>query len=442
MKTRLSFPPFFALIAATSPFIQAASFTWDPTGAPETPVGGSGDWSTSIANWSNGTADVSWANATGVNTHNAIISASSALSLTTAIRVRNITSAGTTTISGGTLTLDSDANTGTGGGNTGPIIGGAGTLTISSVIAGSRGLGVSTTGTVVISGANTYTGNTLVSNGTLKLGASNTLTTSTSLYIFGSGRTVDLGGFNQTVALIGGSNGYIKNTGGSASTLTINGSGNSTTGIAIQNSINLIKQGTGTLGLSGGQGAINYTGTTTLSDGTLKLTTASSGLTGTSAITIDGGSLASVAAGNLSLGTGHFLMSAGSITPGESGVASSFTLAANRNFTTNGGTLNFDIGTSFDQILGSGTGTFSLTNTTLALSGDVSVAGSYTLFSGFSSGAVSNLTITGLAGGFTGSLANTGILTISAIPEPSTYAAFAGAAMLGLATLRRRSIRR
>ncbi|MET0261457.1 MAG: PEP-CTERM sorting domain-containing protein, partial [Rariglobus sp.] len=78
-----------------------------------------------------------------------------------------------------------------------------------------------------------------------------------------------------------------------------------------------------------------------------------------------------------------------------------------------------------------------------ALSGQTSVAGTYQLFTGFGgTNAVSNLTITGLDSGFTGSLGTDGLLTVSAIPEPSTYAALAGVIMLGSAALRRRRITR
>jgi autotransporter-associated beta strand protein len=431
---------FAALLSVSLSGVRAASFTWDASGAnPAAPTSGAGTWSTTNANWSNTAADVVWTNGSGATSNDAVITGSSAITLGSAVTVRNITNTGTTTITGGTLTLDSGSSTGTGSGNAGPILIGGTGLTISSVITGTRGLAVNG-GTVTLSGANTYTGNTLISNGTLKLGATNTLATSTSLITFGSGRTFDLNGFSQTVSSLQGSNGIVKNSGGGTSTLTLNGSSNASTGQSIINAINLVKQGTYTQTLTGSQAPLSYTGTTTISGGVLRLSTASSGLTGTSAVTIDGGSLVSVAAGNLALGLGHFSMSSGSITPGETGVASSFTLAANKNFTTTGGTLNFDIGSSFDQILGSGTGTFSLTDTTLALTGDVSVAGSYALFSGFASGSVDNLTITGLDPSLTGVLGSDGILTISlsSVPEPSTYAVLAGAAIFGVAASRRR----
>lgn len=134
-------------------------------------------------------------------------------------------------------------------------------------------------------------------------------------------------------------------------------------------------------------------------------------------------------------------MSSGAVTPGGVGTVGSFTVAAGQAFAVTGGTLNFDLlsSVSFDQILGSGSGTFSLTDATLALSGLTSVGGTYQLFDGFGGvNVITNLTITGLAAGWTADLDITGLLTVSAVPEPSAYAAIAGAVLLGVAALRRR----
>ena len=204
--------------------------------------------------------------------------------------------------------------------------------------------------------------------------------------------------------------------------------------------IALTKNTAGTLTLSG---VLSYTGATNVNGGTLKLGSASAvNLTGTAGVAIAGGTLTN-AAGNSNLGTGAVSMSSGAITPGGVGTIGSFTLAASQAFTTTGGTLNIDLSSSssFDQIFGSGTGSFSLTDTTLALSGLTSVAGTYQVFSGFAgTNTITNLNITGVGDGFTASLANTGLLTIAAssIPEPSSSAALAGAMLLGLAVLRRR----
>jgi len=418
---------------------SAASFTW--TGSANN------IWDLTSTNWKDGVTDPTvWVNASGASTNDAAFTSASTVTVdSTTISVRNISSAGNTSISGGTIRLDSSAATNTGSGNAGPVLSSSsGVLTVSSVLTGTRGLGVSG-GTVVLSGVNTYTGNTLVSGGVLKLGISNALPTATSLITFGSGRTFDLGGFDQTVASIQGSNGVIQNSGANTSTLTINGSANTSSGQSIRNATNVVRAGTGTTTLTGSQGALTYTGSTTISSGSLLLSTSASGLTATSAVSIEGGSLISGAAsGNLALGVGNLTMSAGAVNPGGVGATASFSLAANRDFITTGGTIHIDLNTSgaLDQFLGSGTGVFSLADTTLALNlvswTPADYSETYAILSGFSGGSTSDLTITGYdTANYTASLSNTGILSFTAVPEPAA-ASLLGATALSLVLARRR----
>ncbi len=137
------------------------------------------------------------------------------------------------------------------------------------------------------------------------------------------------------------------------------------------------------------------------------------------------------------LGTGAVIVNGGTL---ESTGTVASTVGANANFSMSGGTwsVSFAGGTS-DQLIGSGTGTFSLTGGTLALDGITDYGVTYTLLSGFSSGSVSGLSITGYdSASWTASLANDGVLSFSAVPEPSTFAALAGLACLGVVALRRR----
>jgi fibronectin-binding autotransporter adhesin len=425
--------------AALPQVASAVSFTW--TGSANT------TWDTTSTNWKDGVTDPTvWLNAAGASANDAAFVAPSSVTVgSTVISVRNISSAGNTLISSGTIRLDSASSTNTGGGNAGPLLStSSGVLTVSSVLTGTRGLGVSN-GTVVLSGVNTYTGNTLISGGTLRLGITNALPTATSLITFGSNRIFDLGGFSQTVASIQGSNGVIQNSGTSTSTLTINGSANTTSGQAIRNATNLVRAGTGTTTLLASQGPLNYTGSTTISSGSLLLSTSAAGLVGTSAVSIEGGSLISGnAAGTLALGLGNVTMSAGSINPGTVGATGGFSLAANRDFITTGGTINIDLNTTgaLDQFFGSGTGTFSLTDTTIALNliswTPADYSETYAIFSGFSGGSIANLSITGYdTANYTASLSNTGVLSFTAVPEP-TVAGLLGATALSLALVRRR----
>ena len=106
----------------------------------------------------------------------------------------------------------------------------------------------------------------------------------------------------------------------------------------------------------------------------------------------------------------------------------------------NGGTLSLTLGTSFDQITGNGT--FSFTGGTLALDttgGGFSYASNYQILTGFASGSVAGLSFTGYDNvNYAAMLNNSGSLSFSAVPEPSTYAAILGSAVLACAAWKRR----
>ena len=153
--------------------------------------------------------------------------------------------------------------------------------TYAGVLSGTGGgFTKSGTGTLTLTGANTYTpgpGGILVGGGTLQAGAAGTFP-STAAFFLGSDQTnnlfgkLDLNNFNQTIgSLSGGTNNPV--TLGTA-TLTTGGDNTSTSysGV-ISGSGGLVKAGTGTFSLSG---ANTYTGGTTISAGTLRLLTGGS----------------------------------------------------------------------------------------------------------------------------------------------------------------------
>jgi len=84
--------------------------------------------------------------------------------------------------------------------------------TYSSVISGSGALIKSDIGTVTLSGANTYTGATTVSAGSLKYGASNVLSNSSAITV--SGGTLDIVNYDDTVAAVTLTSGAITGTSG------------------------------------------------------------------------------------------------------------------------------------------------------------------------------------------------------------------------------------
>ena len=129
-------------------------------------------------------------------------------------------------------------------------------------------------GTVILSGANTYGGQTRVYQGTLKLdGGDNRLPVGTTLSMGISTLTgkFDLNGCNQEVAglAIGAGGSANEITSADPATLTVNAASASTFSGKITGAVALEKKGAQTLTLSA---ANTYSGDTTVSAGTLRLT--------------------------------------------------------------------------------------------------------------------------------------------------------------------------
>jgi len=304
-------------------------------------------------------------------------------------------------------------------------------VTLASALASSGGtltkLGA---GTLTLSGANTYTGATTISAGTLQIGA---------------------GGTSGSVA--GGS---IVN----HAALAFNRGDALTYSGVISGAGALTKLGAGTLTLSG---ANTYTGATTINAGQIKLDGSAPG----SAFTVNGGILSGGGTvGALTIASG------GSLAPGNS----PGTLSAGATTFAGGGAFNWELNSTagtagadpgWDLLSISGalnlTATsgnpFTINLTSLTLG---NVAGEVSDFSASANYAFTFVTTTGGISGFateafdldtsafqnpfTGnwSIAQSGNnLTLnytgmSAIPEPSTYAAWAGAVALGFAAWQKR----
>jgi autotransporter-associated beta strand protein len=167
------------------------------------------------------------------------------------------------------------------------------TLTLGSQISGAFGITKVGDGTAVLSSsANSYTGNTTVTAGTLLLGNNNVIPhgaggVAGNVVVNG---TLDLNGKSDSINGLSGS-GVVDNTGAATSTLGVgNNSQTSTFSGVIQSTtgnVNLIKTGNGTLTLSG---ANTFTGTVTInaSTGTLALANTAP-LNNVTGITIGGG---------------------------------------------------------------------------------------------------------------------------------------------------------
>jgi fibronectin-binding autotransporter adhesin len=194
-------------------------------------------------------------------------------------------------------------------------VGGNSSTTISGTISGTAASALTKdgTGTLTLSGANTFTGATTVSAGTLTAGAANVLSTTSGVTV-GNGATLNLNNLNQTIANLTSSGALnFGSTGGETLTLTgtntlggtmagavgtlLVGAGTTLTLNASFNdpNLNIILAG-GTLNLNGttdvfGNLTINGTGTSTIdfaaspTDSILTVNDVSFGSTGTLSVT-------------------------------------------------------------------------------------------------------------------------------------------------------------
>lgn len=170
-------------------------------------------------------------------------------------------------------------------------------LQIHGTITGAGGITKLGEDMILLTGANTYAGPTVIENGILQIGRNNSLPVGTDLVMKTSSGMFDLNGYDQTVASLSGPNGSINNGAFQFNTLTVNQAGNSTYGGSLDGNVNLTKAGAGILTLSGTN---TLRGTVTVSGGTLRLAGTpgankalpGDGRTGTSGdIVINGGTL-------------------------------------------------------------------------------------------------------------------------------------------------------
>lgn len=221
------------------------------------------------------------------------------------------------------------------------------TFTVSVPIIGTGTLNKTGAGTVVLSAANQFSGGTVVSAGTLQLGAVDRLLTTAGLTI--SGGTFDLQTFGQTTGAVTLSSGSITGTG----TGTLTGSSytlqSGTVSAILAGNTTVTKNTTGSVTLSG---ANTFTGSTTISAGTLQINTNNALGTAASGTTVASGAVLTL--NNVNYTTAEPLTLNGSgignggalRNTGTSTFAGPINAATNATINAGGGTLNLTGGLS------------------------------------------------------------------------------------------------
>ena len=217
--------------------------------------------------------------------------------------------------SGVSLAGDLALNTSQGGTNA------VGIVYLDGVFSGAGGLvklGTGTSGRVVLRGANTYTGKTTITTGTLSVAQAGALATTGTVNVAASGATFDIAGITASSLSIGalsGSTGSVVTLGrktlsvGDANSTTFAGEITGTAGTA-----GLTKTGAGTLTLSANS---TYTGPTRISAGTLALGAAGS-IASSSTISLAAGAVfdGSAVTGGYTIPGAQVLAGAGAVAGG------------------------------------------------------------------------------------------------------------------------------
>jgi len=269
-------------------------------------------------------------------------------------------------------------------------------LKLDGVISGGHGISKRGGSTLTLGGANTYTGTTTISEGTLNLGVANAIPSKSAVTV-GSGATLSLNGYNDTVASLAGP-GTVNNNSATDVTLTV-GDTTSTTfsGLLVNGStgkLGLTKQGSGALTLTG---ANTFTGITNVNVGVLNIRNNTA--TGTTA-------------GGVAVASGAALQLQHNIAVG----VESLTLNG-LGISSDGAMRNISGNNSWAGAIALGSATrINSDSGTLTLSGNITGAGQ-----NLTVGGSANTSISGVIGTTTGTLTKdgSGILTLTGA---STYA--------------------
>jgi len=227
-----------------------------------------------------------------------------------------VNSGATLSLTGGNETIGSLSGSGAVALTYGLTVGNASNTTFSGGISSTNTSGITKVGagTLTLSGANTYTGSTTVSAGTLVASGGSAIADTSALTV-ASGATFTVNDLDsETVGSIAGAGNIVANGG----TLTVGGNNNSTTFSGVisefSETTTLNKIGSGTLTLSG---ANTYTGTTSVLGGALSISGDSN--LGSGALTLNSGTL-SVTGDGANIDNAISLLSNGGVVNVDTGI--------------------------------------------------------------------------------------------------------------------------
>ena len=156
------------MASGVQPMVPITTLYWDPGHHHSASYGGSGVWDTTTANWYNGTTDVAW----GGGPHIAAFNGQGG-QVTVTSAIPNVNQM---TINASSASYEIDGDTLYGIGAASFTINVSGTATIGATLTGSQTAIYKTgTGTLILTGSNTYTGSTTISAGTLEVDSSGAL---------------------------------------------------------------------------------------------------------------------------------------------------------------------------------------------------------------------------------------------------------------------------
>jgi|UPI000486C03B autotransporter-associated beta strand protein len=307
MKNR--FAPLCPIVASLYLVLpaHAASYFWDGTSTTADANGGNGTWDTTTTNWdtlASAGADIAWPSS---GTDNDAVFGGTAGTVTVdagGVIANDITfNTANYILQGGKISLN----------GTTPTISNAVAATINSEIAGTAGLVKSGAGTLTLGGANTYTGTTTMTGGTLTLSGGNNRLATTGTVSFAGSSTLDLGGNSQTLSNLSVTAGGTVNNTITNGSLTISGASDllltTPASPTTAGAYSLDASGLSSLTISKSANNFNVGGNgaaTQAQSGTVKLSSASNTITVNNLnVGLNGGTGSIVNSGTLSLGTAN-----------------------------------------------------------------------------------------------------------------------------------------